>query len=62
MSAADFSRTSASPTRTARIVPPGRYISQRAFEEGGPLHYKIDARIRPAAASWWSPRPPPVCA
>ena len=29
------------------MCPPGRYISQRAFDEGGPLHYKVT--IQPPA-------------
>ena len=41
MSAAEFSRSFRVSYLNGAIVPPDRYISQRAFEEGGPLHYKV---------------------
>ena len=41
MSAADFSLRFRVAYPGGAMVPPGRYISQRVFDEGGPLHYKI---------------------
>ena len=41
MGAADFSLRFRVSYPGGGLVPPGRYVSQRVFEEGGPLHYKI---------------------
>ena len=46
MSAADFSLRFRVAYPGGGLVPPGRYISQRVFDEGGPLHYKI--KLAPA--------------
>jgi signal transduction histidine kinase len=40
MGAAEFSRRFRVSYPDGSIVPPDRFISQRVFEEGGPLHYK----------------------
>jgi PAS domain S-box-containing protein len=41
MSAAAFSRTFRVSYPNGALVPPENYISQRVFDEGGPLHYKV---------------------
>ena len=41
MTAAEFSRAFRVSYPNGAIVPPDRYISQRAFDEGGPLHYRV---------------------
>jgi signal transduction histidine kinase len=41
MGAADFSLRFHVAYPRGGMVPPGRFISQRVFDEGGPLHYKI---------------------
>jgi len=46
MSAADFSLRFHIAYPGGGLVPPGRYISQRVFDEGGPLHYKV--KLAPA--------------
>lgn len=48
MSAADFSRIFRVSYPNGALVPPERYVSQRAFDEGGPLHYK--AMLHPNGA------------
>jgi signal transduction histidine kinase len=45
MSAADFSKAFRVSYPNGALVPPDRYVSQRAFEEGGPLRYK--AQLHP---------------
>jgi signal transduction histidine kinase len=46
MSAAEFSRAFRVSYPNGALVPPDQYVSQRAFDEGGPLHYK--ALLHPA--------------
>jgi signal transduction histidine kinase len=45
MSAADFSLRFRLSDPNGAVIPPGRYVSQRAFDEGGPLHYKVVFRL-----------------
>lgn len=40
MGAVEFSRRFRVSYPDGSLVPPDRYVSQRVFEEGGPLHYK----------------------
>jgi signal transduction histidine kinase len=40
MDAAEFSRRFRVSYPSGALVPPNRYVSQRVFEEAGPLHYK----------------------
>ncbi len=46
MSAVDFSLRFRLAYPNGGLIPPGRYISQRVFEEGGPLHHK--ATLQPS--------------
>lgn len=40
MDAEEFARRFRVSYPTGALVPPEKYVSQRAFDEGGPLHYK----------------------
>jgi NtrC-family two-component system sensor histidine kinase KinB len=40
MDSAEFSRRFRLSYPSGALVPPDRYVSQRAFDEGGPLHYQ----------------------
>jgi nitrogen-specific signal transduction histidine kinase len=49
MGAPEFSRRFRVSYPTGMLVPPDHFVSQRVFEEGGPLHYK--ATLHPPGSS-----------